>query len=299
MSIPPRIGFIGLGVMGRAMAENLVKAGFNVSVHNRNRLKTTGFADKGCEVAATPKALARMCNVVITMVSDPAALDAVLEGPEGVFAAGFDGSLLINASTVSVEYAKKLKDRCFAERVRFVDCPVSGSKPLAEDGTLIMLAAGEEKTVDEARPILLAMGKTVIYAGPAPAGTALKLCVNLIVAGLTAALAESAILAERLELDPKLIFSVLNESPALNCGYFRMKERNILEKDFPPAFALKHMLKDARFMLKEADGRGQRLPVTEAIEKVMTTSYKLGEGEKDLTVVLKTLAEEYRKARAI
>jgi 3-hydroxyisobutyrate dehydrogenase-like beta-hydroxyacid dehydrogenase len=290
MSIPPRIGFIGLGIMGRAMAENLVKAGFNVSVYNRDRQETAAFAEKGCYAAPTPGALAKACNVLITMVSDPAAVDSVLEGPAGVFSAGFDGNLLINMSTVSVEYTARLKARCFAERVKFIDCPVSGSKPLADSGTLILLAGGEPDIVEAAKPILLAMGKAVIYAGPAPAGTALKLCMNLIVAGVTSALAESASLAGKLEIDPKLIFSVLAESPALNCGYFKMKERNILENDFPPAFALKHMLKDVRFMLSEASERGQKLPVTEAIEKLMSSAFRDGDGEKDLTVILKTLS---------
>jgi 3-hydroxyisobutyrate dehydrogenase-like beta-hydroxyacid dehydrogenase len=295
MSIPPRIGFIGLGIMGRPMAENLIKAGYNVSVYNRDRLKTRPFSDRGCDVAATPGALAKRCNVLITMVSDPEAMEAVLEGPAGVFAAGFDGNTLINMSTVSLAYTKKLKGRCFTQRVRFIDCPVSGSKPLAESAQLIMLAGGETGIVEDAKPILSAMGKAVVYAGPAPAGTALKLAVNLIVAGLTSALAESATLAERLGIDPKLIFSVLNESPALNCGYFKMKEHNILKNDFSPAFPLKHMLKDARFMLKEASSTGQQLPVTEAIEKLMAKSDRAGYGENDLTVILKTLAEDYGK----
>ncbi len=281
--------------MGRAMAENLLKAGYNVSVYNRDRTKAAPFADKGCAVAATPGDLAKMCDIVFTMVADPAAMDAVLEGPEGVLSSGFDGNILVNMSTVSVEYAQKLKDRCSLEKIKFIDCPVSGSKPLAESGKLIMLAGGDENTVEEIKPLLLAMGKAVIYAGPAPAGTALKLCMNLIVAGITSALAESATLAGRLGIDPKLIFSVLYESPALNCGYFKMKEHNILNKEFPPAFALKHMLKDARFMLAEASARGQRLPVTAAIAELMTAADKAGDGESDLTVILKTLAEDYNK----
>ena len=292
MNTPGKIGFIGLGIMGRAMAENLIKAGHKVSVYNRGRDKAAFFIEKGCAVAPTPLALARMCDIVFTMVSDPAAMDAVLEGPEGVLSSGFEGGILVNMSTVSVEYSQKLKDRCSLERIRFVDCPVSGSKPLAESGKLIMLAAGDENTVEEIKPLLLAMGKAVIYAGPAPAGTALKLCMNLIVAGVTSALAESATLAERLGIDPKLVFSVLYESPALNCGYFKMKEHNILIKEFPPAFALKHMLKDARFMLAEASARGQRLPVTAAIAELMAKAEKAGDGESDLTVILKTLSEE-------
>ena len=291
MSIPPRIGFIGLGIMGRAMADNLVKAGFNVSVYNRDREKTSPFAEKGCGVAATPYELAKRCNILVTMVSDPEAMDAVLEGPSGIFASGFDGNMLINMSTVSVEYSRALKDRCFTERVKFIDCPVSGSKPLAENGTLVLLAGGDPGTVEEVKPVLLAMGKAVIYAGPAPAGTALKLCINLIVAGVTSALAESAALAETLELAPELIFSVLGENPALNCAYFRMKSGNILKNDFTPAFPLKHMLKDVRFMLGEAGRRGQKLPVTDAIEKLMKAADRAGDGDKDLTVIRRILAE--------
>jgi len=272
------------------MAANLVKAGFNVSVYNRDRAKAAPFEEKGCGRASTPAELAKRCDVVITMVSDPTALDAVLEGPTGVFSAGFAGCLLMNMSTVSVEYTRRLMKRCFEERVKFIDCPVSGSRPLAENGTLVLLAGGEAEDIEAVRPALSAMGKAVVLAGPAPGGTALKLCVNLIIAGVTSALAESAALAGTLGLDPRLIFSVLSENPALNCAYFRMKERNILEGDFAPAFALKHMLKDVRFMLKEAGGRGQALPVTAAIEKLMSESERAGDGEMDLTVIHRRLS---------
>lgn len=297
MSVPPRIGFIGLGIMGRAMALNLVNAGFNVTVHNRDRARTRYFADKGCGVASSPKDLAKACNVIITMVSDDEALDRVLRGPDGVFAGAAAAAALINASTVSPECTRGVMHDCFKLGLKFIDCPVAGSKPLAESGKLVMLAAGEGKTVEEFHPVLLAMGKAVVYAGPAPAGTALKLCMNLIVAGMTSALAESAALAGSLGIDPKLIFSVLNESPALNCGYFRMKEANILNREFEPAFALKHMLKDVRFMLKAGAAGGQDLPVTGAIEKLMAKSYNTGYGGKDLSVVLQTLADYYRTER--
>ncbi|OGS47431.1 MAG: hypothetical protein A3J79_08265, partial [Elusimicrobia bacterium RIFOXYB2_FULL_62_6] len=209
MSIPPRIGFIGLGIMGRAMALNLVNAGFTVSVYNRDRAKTGYFAEKGCAVAPTPKELAKMSNLLVTMVSDIEALDRVLRGPDGVFAGASAASMLINTGTVSPECTLKVSEDCYKLGIKFVDCPVAGSRPLAESAKLVMLAAGDKKAVEEAKPVLLAMGRAVVYAGPAPAGTALKLCMNLIVAGMTSALAESAILAERLGIEPKLIFSTL------------------------------------------------------------------------------------------
>lgn len=291
MSIPPRIGFIGLGIMGRAMAMNLFRAGFRVAVYNRTRRHTTEFADLGCQVAATPRALAKLADVIITMVSDTAAMDAVLEGPEGVLSAFLGGNTLINMSTLSPDYTAALAKKCFTAGVNFLDCPVSGSKPLAEKGELAILAGGKKEVVEKLTPVLKAMGGTVIYAGLPPAGTALKLCANLVVAQLTTGLAEAAALAEAQKVDPELLFDTLAANPALDCGYFRMKKNNILKKEFPPAFPLKHMLKDARFMLAEAKKAGLKLPVTAAVEKLMGKSYNCGYGDQDLSVVLRTLTQ--------
>jgi len=292
MTMPHRIGFIGLGLMGRAMAMNLHNAGFRVAVYNRTRADTTEFADLGCTVAATPKALARNSDTIITMVSDMAAMDAVLEGPEGVLPAFTGGSTLINMSTLSPEYTAALAKKCFISGVEFLDCPVAGSKPLAEKAQLVILAGGKKETVEKLSPVLKAMGRAIVYAGQAPAGTALKLCMNLLVAQMTTALAESAALAAAQGLDPQLLFSALEESPALNCGYFRMKKDNIINRDFPPAFQLKHMLKDARLMLAEAARAGLELPVTAAVEKLLAKSYNNGYGDKDLSVVLRSLTEK-------
>ncbi len=291
MSIPPRIGFIGLGIMGRAMALNLVKAGFQVSVYNRTRQRTIEFADAGCPVAATPRALARLADTVIIMVSDTTAMDAVMEGPEGVFSAFSGGNTLINMSTVSPNYTTALAGKCRVAGVNFLDCPVSGSKIAAEAGQLVLLAGGEKELPGKLAPILNCLGRAVIYAGPAPAGTALKLCMNLIVAQLTTAIAEAATLACAQGIAPELIFDALKENPALNCGYFSLKKDNILKRDFPPAFPLKHMLKDARFMLAAAAANKTELPVTKAVEGLLAKSYNSGYGDLDLSVVLRNLSE--------
>lgn len=291
MSLPPRIGFIGLGIMGRAMALNLHRAGFQVSVYNRTRSRTTEFADLGCEVASTPRALAKMCDTLITMVSDPAALDEVMDGPEGAASAFQGGNALINMSTLSPDYTAELAKKCYTAGVVFLDCPVSGSKAAAEKAQLVILAGAEKPALERYTPVLKAMGKEIVHAGLPPAGTALKLCVNLIVAQLTTALAESAALAQAQGIDPALIFETLSHNPAMNCGYFSLKKDNILKREFPPAFPLRHMLKDARFMLAEAAKRRLELPVTAAVERLMTKSYNSGYGDKDLSVVLDTLAE--------
>jgi 3-hydroxyisobutyrate dehydrogenase-like beta-hydroxyacid dehydrogenase len=276
------------------MALNLVKAGFQVTVYNRTRQRTTEFADLGCEAAATPRALAKAADTVITMVADNAAMDAVLEGPEGVLGALSGGSTLINMSTVSPAYTVALAKKCWTAGAGFLDCPVSGSKGAAEQGKLVLLAAGEKALADKLAPVLNAMGNSVVYAGPAPAGTALKLCVNLVVAQLTTAIAEAAALAEAQGIAPSLVFDAIERNPALNCGYFALKKQNVLNKDFPPAFPLKHMLKDARFMLEAAGARNLHLPVTAAVESLLAKSYNSGYGDKDLSVVLANLTESLR-----
>lgn len=286
---PPRIGFIGLGIMGTAMAKNLVKAGYDVTVWNRDRKKTEEFQAMGREAAPTPKALAQRCDVIITMVTGDEAMEAVLGGPDGVFAARFSGSTLINMSTVSSAYCEKLAALCFKEAVTFLDCPVAGSKPLAENGTLILLAGAEEKALEKRRSLLLSMGKAVIHAGPPPSGTRLKLCVNLLLAQMTSGICESAALARALGLDPELIFRTAEASPAIDCGYFRMKRNNILKEEFPPAFALKDLLKDVGYMLAAAGSRGLELPVTVAVEKLAAKTYNSGERNSDLTAMYKSL----------
>lgn len=291
MPLPPRIGFIGLGIMGRAMAMNLVKAGFRVSVYNRTRRRTMEFADLGCEVAATPRALAKLADTVITMVSDPEAMEAVIEGPEGVASAFAGGNTLVNMSTLSPDYTAALAKKCFLAGVTFLDCPVSGSKAAAESGSLVILAGGEKAAVARLSPVFKVLGRSVVYAGPAPAGTALKLCVNLVVAQLTTGLAEAAALAQAQGIAPELVFETLSANPALNCGYFTAKKDKILQKDFSPDFPLRHMLKDARFMLAEAAKKKLALPVTAAVVSLMEKSYNSGYGEKDLSVVLSNLTE--------
>lgn len=291
MPVPEKIGFIGLGIMGRAMALNLQKAGFALSVYNRTRSHTMAFADLGCPVASTPRELGASCDVIITMVSDMAAMDAVLEGPEGVFSSLKAGNTLINMSTLAPAYTAALAKKCFIAGIEFLDCPVSGSKPLAESAKLVILAAGRKESVQKREPLLKAMGSAVVYAGHAPAGSALKLCVNLVVGQLTTAIAEAAVLADAQKIDPALIFETLDLNPALNCAYFRMKKDNLLKREYPPAFPLKHMLKDARLMLDAAGAEGLRLPVTEAVEKLLGKSYNTGYGDKDISAVHRALTE--------
>jgi 3-hydroxyisobutyrate dehydrogenase len=293
--IPPRIGFIGLGIMGCAMAKNILKEGYNLTVYNRDRLKTTDFKDAGCDAAVTPKDLAQKTNIIIVMVSDVKAMREITEGPIGLFAADSPELTLINMSTVAPQYTKELALSCLKKRIKFIDCPVSGSKLQAQEKQLVLLAGGDKEDVEKNKKLLLTMGKSIVYAGNHPNGSSLKLCINLMVGQLTSALCESSVLAEALEINPELIFNVLDESSALKCNYFNLKKQNILTKDYPPAFALKNMLKDLRFIIEEAKIKKLQLPVTKSLEKVMLKSYNTGKANKDLTVIAETLKNYYKE----
>ena len=284
-----KIGFIGLGIMGSRMAANLVKKGFEVCVYNRTREKTEPFKQQGCGVSYTPKQLAGWCDTLIVMVSDPAAVEAVMEGENGGFAGLSRGKTLINMSTVSPEFTRQLAEKCAAAGINFLDCPVSGSKPLAEAGTLVILAGGTEQDVKNNKNILLAMGGKIIYAGTAPAGSYLKLCVNLVMGHMTSAIAEGTLFAEACGVNPALVFDTIEANPALQCKYFNMKRKSLIEKKFPPAFPLKHMLKDARFIMSAAEQKEIDIPVTAAVLELLEKSAGKGHGEEDISAMYEGL----------
>ncbi len=284
-----RIGFIGLGLMGEPMAKNLIAGGFKLSVFNRTRSKTRPFSDMGCSIAATPKELAQISNTVITMVENDKALEDILYGPTGVFAGFSAGNTLINMSTISRDFCLKVADSCFEKGIKFIDSPVAGSRPLAEKGSLVILCGCEKNLLAENEEVLKAMGKAVINPGPPPAGTSLKLAVNVLLAQMTLGLCEGAALAERLGVDAKYIFETIKTSPALDCGYFRMKENNILKKDFSPAFSVKNMLKDLNYAQACAKDKKLSLSGAENAAKAFDKAFKAGFYNEDLTSVLKTL----------
>jgi 3-hydroxyisobutyrate dehydrogenase/glyoxylate/succinic semialdehyde reductase len=274
-----------MGIMGLPMARHLVRAGYPVTVFNRTKEKAETAGSFGAKVAPTPREAAEGKRYLMTMLTNPEAIRAVMQGPKGFLAANAPGLTWVQMSTVDVdstlEFAKDAKRKGWD----YLDCPVTGSKKQVEAAQLILEAGGDPEVLKRARPLLTCMGKTLIHAGPVGAGTTLKLCMNLIVAQMTTALAESAVLAEAAGLDPARIFEVLRQSPALDCGYFRIKEEAILKKDFKPAFSLDNMLKDVRFILKEAGHRQQPLPVTEGALRLLEKASREGMGNQDVSAI--------------
>ncbi|HXX20407.1 MAG TPA: NAD(P)-dependent oxidoreductase [Candidatus Acidoferrum sp.] len=255
----PTVGFIGLGLMGKPMAQNLLRAGFPLAVWNRTRVKAEDLVRAGAKLAASPRETAAQCDVLITIVSDPPALEEVLWGAHGALDGLRAGSLLIDSSTVSPEMARRLAGGCAARHVDFLDAPVTGGTWGAEKGELVFMIGGKAEVLERAKPVLEAMGKRFFLLGPNGAGQTVKLGMNLLLALEVNAFAEALALvtaagvpAERLV---EVMQSSMGRSPLLD-----VKAPLMLKAEFPASFPLRLMHKDMRLALELAKEYGVALP---------------------------------------
>lgn len=285
----PKVGFMGLGIMGGAMAANIHRAGFPLTVYNRSADKTRRFAELGAGVAASPRALAQAVDVIILMVTGPEAIDPLLFGPEGAAASLNDRKTLINMSSVSPAYTRSLAQRLAATGVAFVDAPVSGTKKPAEEGTLLILAGGEPEKVEEVTPILEAMGKKVIYCGKAGQGSMMKMTINLLLGLMMAGFAETVHYGLAGGLDLDAILDVVLSGP-LSCGLYQMKSQMLKDNDFPAQFPLKHMTKDAKFIVDTAFETGAPAPLAHLLLHLFRLGVSRGLGDQDFAAIARVIA---------
>ncbi len=285
-----RVGFVGLGTMGTPMATNIAKAGFPLVVWNRTAAKMEPLARVGAKSANSPAHVASEADVVITMVSQPKDVEAVVQGPEGVLEGIKPGSILVDMSTVSPATSRTLAGAATTKRVEFLDAPVVGSKGPAIEGTLVILAGGLPSTLKRARPVLAAMGKTIIHAGGVGMGSALKLATNLMLAHLAVGFAEGLLLVQRAGLDPKRYLDVL-EASTFRSPWYQTKGVGMIKRDFSTHFALKHMHKDLRLMGELAEEAKVFLPVTKVIQQLFAKSEAAGKTDLDYSAILAVLEE--------
>ncbi len=286
----PTIGFIGLGTMGTPMAMNLAKAGFRLVVWNRTASKLEPLLRVGATAGKSPAHVAAQTTVVMTMVSQPKDVEAVVLGPDGVVEGITKDAVLIDMSTVSPATSRKLAGAIKTRQAEFLDAPVVGSKGPATDGTLVILVGGVSATLERVRPILSAMGKTIIHAGAVGAGSALKLATNLMLAHLSAGFAEGLLLVQRAGLDPKRYLEVL-EASTFRSPWYQTKGVGMLTRNFSTHFALKHMHKDLRLMGELAQETNTHVPITTAIEQLFADSEAAGKSELDYSAILAVLED--------
>ena len=278
------IGFIGLGLMGQAMASHVLQQGYSLTIYNRTREKTTPLQQAGATVADTPAAVAKVSDVIILMLTGEQAVDAVLHGDDGILATDGHGKTIINMSTVPPTCSKKWANRLAERGITMIDAPVSGSKVAAEQKTLIILAGGEHACVQKYEPLLLCMGKKVIYCGEAGRGSSMKLAINLLLGTMMEGLAEATHLAECSGLSTETFLDVVASGP-LSCGLFQLKEPMFKSNHFPPQFPFKHMAKDLQFILRAADETCATLPLAGSLAKCFSPDAPAPLQEQDFAAV--------------
>ncbi len=282
------VGFLGLGIMGAAMARNCLRAGHDVMVWNRTARATEPLAAAGAKVAATPARAAAHGDVIILMLTGPEACQAVLFGPGGVTESLGPGKTVINMSTISPAYARQAAAAIRETGADYVDAPVSGSKKPAEEATLVILAGGNEATIAAVEPVLLAMGKKVARCGEAGMGSTMKITVNFLLGAMAEGLAETVRLGEALGLSRNALLDVVMAGPMAN-DLYRLKDPMFRADDYPAQFPAKHMAKDLRFALEAATAAGAATPTLGALAGLYRKLVDAGLGDADFAAVIKAL----------
>ncbi|UFS70404.1 NAD(P)-dependent oxidoreductase [Geomonas sp. RF6] len=279
-----KYGFLGLGIMGSAMAANLVRAGFDVTVWNRNAAKCDQLVALGAKRGMTPKEVASTCDITIAMLADPEAALQVALGKDGVVEGIGEGRGYVDMSTVDDKTAGAIAERIAAAGGRFLEGPVSGTKKPAEDGTLIILAAGDRSLYDDAAPAFDKMGKKRLFLGEVGQGARMKLVVNSIMGGMLAVFCEGMALGKKGGLDPAEILEVLDAGAMAN-PMFKGKGGMLLEGKYPTNFPLKHMQKDLRLAVALGDELGQPLHCGASVNELFKRARAAGHADEDIAAV--------------
>jgi 3-hydroxyisobutyrate dehydrogenase-like beta-hydroxyacid dehydrogenase len=286
----PQVGFMGLGIMGQAMAANILKAGYPLTVFNRTATRAAALARQGAAVAPTPKALAQAAEVSIAMVTGPEALYNLLWGPEGAAEALEPGKVLINMSSVSPSFTKEMAVQVAASGAVFIDAPVSGTKKPAEEGALVILAGGKEEKIRKLEPLLLTMGKKVIYCGRVGQGSMMKMFINLLLGVMMEGFAEALNFGRLGGLDFDAMLETV-ASGAMNSPMFQVKAANLKARHYPPAFPLKHLAKDCKFVVDTAFELGAPVPVGQTLLHLYRSGWAQGWGDEDISAIARVLED--------
>jgi 3-hydroxyisobutyrate dehydrogenase len=288
MADKTRVAVLGLGIMGSGMASTLLRKGFDVIVYNRTPQKAQALRSLGASVAQTPAEAAKGAAFVISMLADDAAARAVWLGSDGALAGAAPGTVLIECSTISVQWAREFAAAAKTRGCEMLDAPVTGTKPHAAAGELLFLVGGSEETLARARPVLAAMSRDVIHLGPVGSGALIKLINNFVSGVQAVALAEALALIERTDLDTAKALAVLTEG-APGSPLVKTLSKRMTASDFTPNFVLKLMTKDLTYAIEEAKSHSMSLATATAAVDVMRNAIAAGLGDKDFSAVIELL----------
>lgn len=274
------IGFIGLGIMGKPMSKNLIKAGNKLVVYDLVAGAVDEVVAAGAARGASSKDVAAQSDVIITMLPDGPEVQQVVLGREGVLEGARSGSIVVDMSSVSPLVSQKVAAACAERGVEFLDAPVSGGEPKAIDGTLAIMAGGSQKVFDQVKPLLAAMGSSVILTGPVGAGNVTKLANQIMVAANIAAMGEALVLATRAGLDPEVVFNAVKGGLA-GSTVLNAKAPMVIGRNFQPGFRIRLHQKDLRNALQAAEAMKVGLPITSLVQQMLMALMNGGKGDLD------------------
>jgi 3-hydroxyisobutyrate dehydrogenase-like beta-hydroxyacid dehydrogenase len=285
-----RVAFLGLGIMGSRMAANLARAGFELTVWNRTATTAQAFVEQheGVQLAPTPAEAARSSEIVVTMVVDGPQVELVLLGENGAATAAAPGALCIDCSTIGPSATRAVAEELTARGLEMVDAPVTGSAPRAQDGTLTIMAGGTPEAFARAEPVLQAMGRLIVHAGPLGHGQMVKLINNAVAACNAAVVGEALLVAARAGVDLDALTQVMSAGSGAS-AMLDLKAEPMRRHDFEPLFKLEHMLKDVRLCLEEGEAAGAPFSFAALTREILSAGQGRGRGQDDFAALIEVL----------
>jgi 3-hydroxyisobutyrate dehydrogenase len=286
-----RVGFVGLGTMGAAMAARLAAAGFEVAVHNRTRAREEPLAELGAARAASPAEAARGAELVVVIVSDTPDVEQVVFGAEGIAEGLAPGALVVDMSTIAPDATRGYAARLAERGAAWLDAPVSGGSEGARNGTLSIMVGGEAADLERARPVLSAMGTTITHVGPVGSGQLAKAMNQVVIAGTYAAVAEGIVLGLKAGIDVEAALAALAGGAAGSWGLVH-RGPNVVRNDYPLGFRVRLHRKDLGIALEAARALGAPLPVAALVEQWETGLIARGHGDEDVSAIARVVREQ-------
>ncbi len=278
------VGFVGLGIMGRPMLRNLIKAGHTVVAFGRTPAKLDAAVAGGAQCCSSNADVGARAEIVITMLPDGPEVEEVVLGPDGILSGSKPGSLIIDMSSISPLVSQRIAAACAQKGVDFLDAPVSGGEPKAVDGTLAIMVGGKPEVFSKAEPILKCMGSTVTLTGPVGAGNTTKLANQIMVACNIAAMGEALALATRCGLNPEVVVNAVKAGLA-GSAVLNTKGPMLIARNFKPGFRIDLHQKDLRNALETAEANSVCLPLTAQVQQMISSLIADGKGDFDHSAI--------------
>jgi 3-hydroxyisobutyrate dehydrogenase/glyoxylate/succinic semialdehyde reductase len=291
-----KIGFIGLGIMGSRMAANLQKHGHSLVVFNRTRAKAQSLLDRGGTFAESPAKLAEQVDVLFTMLAHPDAVEQAALDPNGFLSHLKPDALWVDCSSVNPSFSKKVAAAAAARQVRFIDAPVTGSAPVAEEGKLVFWVGGDATDVEAIRPLLLCMGSKIVHLGGYGMGTSMKMVINLLLGTGMAAFAEAMALGEGLGISQKMLFDSLLSTPTV-APFLALKREKIESGNYETEFPLRWMQKDMHLASLSAYEAGVAMPLTNITKEIYRLAMRGGHDTEDFSAIYEFATGDNGKER--